>query len=240
MKHITILIDRYKEDFAGLPFMTHLEGQGTIDDVRILVPAVAFFVLTFQDLLRVNAGLVEDPTLRAMAETHRREDAGHEQWFLQDLRRIDAERDIGWLFGPGQQTTRDVAFEVMSETFRAQSDAARLTLPLALEGTGDVFFSRADGYFARAGVYDDVKYFSRMHHEVERAHSVFDEGQSQDIERIELNKVERQECEQVVHRVFEAVGRMCANVYEQIQQERQRRGSQSDDTGARAAVRSRV
>ena len=142
------VIDEGQRRFARLPFFRRLE-DGSPDDARAFVPALAFFVMGFQDILRLNEARMRDPGLRALVRGHRPEDHDHEQWFLEDLRALGLELEVGGLFGPEHAATRDAAYAVMSEVFRANDDVTRLALILVLESTGEVFFSRVPRYVER-------------------------------------------------------------------------------------------
>lgn len=188
MKRILALVQDGQRHFAEEAFFRRLEGRGTVVEARAFIPHLTFFVMGFQDILRLNAEHVRDPAMRAVAERHRREDQGHEAWFLSDLRRLCGDRDIGWMFGPACALTRDCTYALAAEVFRARSDAARLALLLVLEATGDVFFSRIPAFFDRAGFRGSLDYFSRGHHQVERDHVIFEAHVWSDLERIPLDE----------------------------------------------------
>src|SRR5690606_38185151 len=127
-------------------------------------------VFAFQDMLRLNHERMQDPALRKIARQHRSEDAGHEVWFLSDMRKLGVERDIAWLFSEDHRGTRDPSLQLIAEVLGAVDDRQRLAIPLVLEAGGHAFFSRVFGFFERCGVTQKLEYFAETHWEVEMGH----------------------------------------------------------------------
>jgi hypothetical protein len=165
-------------------------------------------VLAFQDVIRLNEPRVEHAFLRRIARHHRREDTGHDRWFLRDLERLG----IGpvtteWMFGSAHQETRDASYALVAEVFRAEHDSARITLILALEAAGHMFFERIAPYTAARGLHD-LEYFAGRHLAVEKDHQHMEDRMRAELERMELGQAERRECVGVVNRVFQAFDAM--------------------------------
>jgi hypothetical protein len=161
--------------------------------------------MTFQDILRVNALLTRDPQIRRIVRHHRAEDAGHERWFLDDLAAMQVPApDLRWLFGERHRPTRDAAFALMSEVYRATDDRLRLVLVKTLESAGHVFFGRVAAAVERAGWGKVLKYFSFSHLEVEKSHQVFEDEMSRTVSSIRLDAKARAEAKQLVDRCYEA------------------------------------
>ena len=83
--------------------------------------------------------------------------------------------DVSWLFGERHTPTRDAAYALMSEVYRATDDRLRLVLVKTLESAGHVFFGRVAEVVERAGWSKLLKYFSFSHLEVEKNHQVFED-----------------------------------------------------------------
>ncbi len=212
MKRVQEEIHQRAVVFERQPFFQRLELTETIEHARAFAPGLTFFVMAFQDMLRLNERNVTDPKLRAIAHHHRMEDMGHDSWFLHDMAALGTERDVRWLFGPEHETTRDTAYQLVAEAFRADDDHVRIVLPLVLEATGGVFFSRVPGYLERAGCTLPVKYFSRRHEQVERAHSMFEAELMGTLHAIELTPVQREAASALVDRAFAAMTRMVTDL----------------------------
>jgi hypothetical protein len=216
MQDVLAAIDSATEQYARSPLFRLLEQQGTPEDIRTFIPTVTFFAFTFQDVLRLNEQRVKSPELRRIATQHRREDAGHDAWLYRDMRKLGLEQNIPSMFSKPYRVTRDTAFEVLSEVYRASSDATRLVIPLALESTGNVFFEAVTGFFERVGVSDGLEYFSRRHWNVERGHSMFDGGDAQQLRQLALTTMERDECIGAIKRVVAALIRWADDTHEQM------------------------
>jgi hypothetical protein len=198
-----------QHELAGHPFLQRLErGPAGAEHARRIAADLTFWVMTFQDVLRMNLARVQQPLLAQIAQHHLEEDAGHEVWFWRDAQRLSAVHPPEWYFGPEHAPTREVSLEILGEVFRACSDGARLALILALEGAGAEFFGRVVAYFERAGVSDGLMYFADAHRQVEQSHSVFDVQAESRIDRVELSDAVLGESLGVVRRVFQSFHRL--------------------------------
>jgi hypothetical protein len=168
-------------------------------------PDLTFWVMAFQDILRLNAKLTQDPTIRKIVRHHRAEDLGHERWFLDDLAAMQVPApDVRWLFGERHSSTRDAAYALMSEVYRTTDDRMRLVLVKTLESAGHVFFGRIAAAVEKAGWTKMLKYFSFSHLEVEKNHEVFEEEISRTVSGIKLAPKARAEAKQLVDRCYAA------------------------------------
>jgi hypothetical protein len=167
-------------------FLQLLEGPGTLDDVRRMAPRLAFFVLAFQDVTRLAHRRSSDPELRAMSRDHQLEDQGHDRWYLADLERFGISCTIDWLFSAEHESTRDVAYALVSEVNRAKDDRSRLAVVLALEAIGAGFFRRIIGFLERIGGTEGLRYFARSHALVESRHGVFEEANRSRLEALDV------------------------------------------------------
>ena len=216
MKLVLKEIASRQTEFENLPLFLRLDMSRRLQDAMIFVPGMAFFVLTFQDILRLNEAKIIDPLLKQIAQHHRQEDLGHDHWFLNDLNALNFPCDVARLFGDEFQVTRDISFEIVSEIFQASDDRVRIVLPLALEAMGHVLFNRAHAFFARSGCPVKLKYFSKEHLQIELDHQLFDTEIDDRIQSIELSPVLRAEAIAMVNRAFDAVTRMVNYLDQQI------------------------
>jgi hypothetical protein len=177
--------------------------------VLSFAPDLTFWVMAFQDILRLNATLTRDPQIRRIVRHHRAEDAGHERWFLDDLAAMQIPvPDVRWLFGERHASTRDAAYALVSEVYRATDDRLRLVLVKTLESAGHVFFGRIAAIVERAGLGKTLKYFSFSHLEVEKNHQVFEDEIARIVSGIKLPAPVRTKAKQLVDRCYAAFGTM--------------------------------
>lgn len=190
------------------PLLKRLEGAGTVEQMQVLAPRFTFYVMCFQDMLRLGSALTTDPVLRELAVTHEAEDLGHEQWFLYDLEALGVERNLAWTFSPEHAVTRDISYRIMAEIVGATHDATRLAVLLALEGIGAEFFGRVIGYLDRLGRAQGLRYFARSHQIVEQSHEVFEAHAQSRLSAIEVPSSVMAETVRAVARTFEAMARL--------------------------------
>jgi hypothetical protein len=205
MKTIQDYIKTKQVEFAHCPLINHIRKRLPLQKTMGFAPYGAFWVMTFQDILRLNAILIKDPQLREFARHHREEDAGHEKWFLQDLDfMFDVQKlTISWLYGPGCSVIRDGSYRVMSELFKAESDQQRTVLLLALESTSQVFSREITSYIYDMGYAEKLKYFSKTHFDAENEHAMYEEEGEQQLQAIKFTPHEREKSIDLVNYIYE-------------------------------------
>ncbi|HUJ58821.1 MAG TPA: hypothetical protein VLX92_10020 [Kofleriaceae bacterium] len=209
MRTVRAYIAGCQKGFALHPLFELLHAAPTLELASRVAPRLAFWVMAFQDLLRLNEQLVTDPELRRIARHHKAEDAGHDRWFVADLERLSAGGlGIAQLFGPDHRATRDAAYALVSEVFRAASDLERIVLLLAVESTGHVFFERMATFASSHAGGEQLRYFSGHHLKVEQAHAVFEQRALATLDAYTLGPVEAARARALVARVYAAFGAM--------------------------------
>ena len=184
------------------PFLTHLQHDATVEDVRAVAPHVAFFVLCFQDVLRLVHEHTTDPDLKQIAETHRHEDSGHDLWYLHDLDRLGVALEVRDLFVEERARIRDVAYTQIADAIRSSDDRSRLGVVLALEAAGAEFFGSMIEGLERLTHDEALLYFARPHQKVEQSHDLFDDDKSRRMNEIPVPADVLPEVLAVVERTF--------------------------------------
>jgi hypothetical protein len=193
-------------------FFARLDRNEPFEKGMDFAAGLTFWVFAFQDILRLNESRVKDADLRRIARHHRTEDKGHDGWFLEDLAELDpTPRDFRWLFGRHHLQTRDAAYALMSEVFRANDDHVRIVLLLTLESAGHVFFERMAAYVARNDASHRLRYFSHEHLAVEKDHELF-EGRLEKALDVDLSLPVRMEAIAMIDRCYEAFGQLFAGL----------------------------
>jgi len=167
-------------------------------------PRLTFWIMTFQDVLRLIPKQVKSKNLRRIATHHKIEDAGHDRWFLQDMSFLkkDQHYNISWLFSKENALVRDFSYSVIAEALKSSKDHLKVTLILILESAGHIFFDQMANYVKLKGYDSDLKYFSSYHLEVEYNHAIFEEQLMEELLRIELSESDRQEVTDLINRVY--------------------------------------
>ncbi|XXX73072.1 hypothetical protein WMF30_36025 [Sorangium sp. So ce134] len=203
MKTVHHHIVRHQEQFSDHPFFARLSTDPPLERLAPFPVCLTFFVMTFQDILRVCDERAADPEYKRMVHRHRLEDAGHDRWFLGDLAALCvAPPTAAELFGEPHRAAREASLALLSDALSARHDACLLTLLLTLESAGHVFFERVARYFARIGERRRLRYFSQTHLDVEKAHDVFEEDTDARIEAIALDQEARTEALRLVDRCY--------------------------------------
>jgi hypothetical protein len=209
MKLVETYVARRQAEFSKHAFFAEDRSRSGLWGLLSFAPDLTFWVMAFQDVLRVNASLTRDPKMRKIVRHHRAEDAGHDRWFLDDLATMQIPApDVRWLFGEKHSPTRDAAYALMAEVYRAEDDRLRLVIVKTLESAGHVFFGRVAEIVERAGLTDVLKYFSFSHLEVEKNHQVFEAEIDRIVSAIKLPPKVRTEAKQLVDRCYAAFNMM--------------------------------
>ena len=205
MKQVEVYVAKRQAHFCDHAFFAEERLSSGLRSGLSFAPDLTFWVMAFQDVLRLNATLTRDPKIRRIVRHHRAEDAGHDRWFLDDLASMQVPApDVRWLFGERHAPTRDAAYALMSEVYRTTDDRLRLVLVKTLESAGHVFFGRVAVAVERAGLSKALKYFSFSHLEVEKNHQVFEEEIARTVSAIRLDPKARTEAKRLVDRCYAA------------------------------------
>lgn len=212
MKAVQAHIDSKQKEFAHHRFFDVLRQMKSLKELGYFVPELTFWVMTFQDILRLNEERVADPYLRKIAHHHRLEDAGHEQWFLHDRayvsNKTSDDEDIRWLFGKETRSMRDPAYAILSEVYKSDNEWLNIALLFAVESSGHVFFERVAEQVEKTGEECKLKYFARSHLDAELAHALFDEEMERGLYATPLPAKIRHDAIQLVDRCYDAFDKM--------------------------------
>ncbi|STX28660.1 Uncharacterised protein [Legionella beliardensis] len=216
MKTLQAYIDSKQHEFMNHPFFEVLEQLDTIEEISYFVPELTFWAMTFQDILRLNEERVTDPYLKKVARHHRLEDAGHEKWFIHDkkyLGELSTDKscnndDVTWLYSKETQLTRDAAYSIMSEIYKASDEILNVVLLLTLESSGHVFFEKVVKQVKKTGEDKNLKYFSSSHLEVEMAHALFEEEMEKNLFSRTIPVETRREALKMIDRCYDAFSKM--------------------------------
>ncbi len=204
MKTIQEYIKTKQEEFAHWPLFNHIRKRLPLQQTMGFAPYIAFWVMTFQDVLRLNEILTKDSKLREFAHQHRQEDSGHEGWFLQDLEvMFGADKvTIGWLYGTNCSSIRDASYTIMAELIKAENDQQRTVLLLTLESTSQIFSKEITSYICDMGYGEKLKYFSKTHFDAESGHAMYEEEGEQQLHAIKFTPQEREKAVALVDLIY--------------------------------------
>lgn len=202
-------ISAQQQNLKNHPFFQTLTRENNFLDTMSVMPKLTFWVMTFQDVLRLTPLRIESKALRRIATHHKIEDAGHDQWFLQDIAFLTQKsNDISWLFGKENELVRFFSYDILSEILTISSDYLRVILILTLESTGHIFFENIAKFVNSHGYESHLKYFSSYHLEVEHNHAIFEEQLNQEIFKIKLSSEDRSQAIDLVDRVYQGFNKV--------------------------------
>jgi hypothetical protein len=206
MKSVHKYLSQKQAKFAQHPFFERVAESKSLDELGPFAQRMAFWVQSFQDILRLNEARVISPDLRHFARCHRDEDSGHNEWFMSDLNVMSSgEPSICLLYSSEHRPTRDASYALISEVFQARNDYERIALLLTLESTAHAFFEHVADFSERAGYSGVLKYFSNHHLIAEQSHQSFDEQNMEAyIDSIQLTQDEEKGIFEMIDRAYEA------------------------------------
>lgn len=192
--------------FAKHPlFDALLRADLPLEQSLAFAPRLAFWVMSFQDVLRLNAQRVRDPDLQMLMLRHRAEERGHDDWFFEDIAVLTGRPlGLGDMWSPAHESTRDASLALISEVLRPMDDRLRVVLVLTLESTSHAFFTRATALTRAVDDGKRLKYFASHHMEAEEHHEVFEDQMEAMLLGLELSPEVRAEAVALVDRLYEA------------------------------------
>jgi hypothetical protein len=217
MKVVLDHIARRQEVFANHPFFEDLKQDRPVEQILAFAPRLAFWVMTFQDVLRLNAHFIKDPNLKRMAIQHRSEEVGHDRWFFEDIQELTGKQlSVSSVFGRAHTATRDATYALISEVYRPVDDRLRIVLVLTMEATSHVFFGRTSILVSAKGCGQRLRYFSDFHVQVEQQHEVFEEEMVRRLRNMELPPELRSQAFALVDRAYAAFDLMLQGLRTEI------------------------
>jgi hypothetical protein len=201
-------IQRARLELRNHAFIQRLQRGASMEQLRSMARGLTFFVMTFQDVLRLARATTTERVLRGIAETHEAEDRGHDQWFLHDARCLGSSCDVQEIFSVEHAVVRDLCYALISEVLCAPSDQQRLSVVLCLEAAGGEFFDRVITVLESIGASEGLRYFARSHQTIEENHDVFDVEAQQRLLSIPIPSDVLESVLRSVERVFLSMTRL--------------------------------
>jgi hypothetical protein len=205
LKTIEKYLTKKQGEFAQHSFFAQIAESRLLNEFGFFAQQMTFWVMTFQDVLRLNEARFASTDFQKIAHSHRLEDEGHNLWFLSDLNQMQIdEPNLRILYSQDHVLTRDATYALVSEIFRAPNDYQRIAFLLTLESLAHVFFERTSNSIKNIGYSSKLKYFSDYHFEIEESHESL--GQSLEIcfDGVHLNQDDETSIFDMIDRVHTA------------------------------------
>lgn len=179
MQQLQPVIRKLKTHFGSHPLFARMKtAQTDLRKALAFAPPAAFWVLAFQDVIRLNARRANAPEIRSLLEHHAREDAGHERWFLDDIQTAYGElfTTPHSIFSAETLEIRELVYGIVGESLSLSDDKLRLIYVDLLESTAQVFFGHVSEFLRKSGHFHHLKYFGAMHRDAESSHEIFEDS----------------------------------------------------------------
>jgi hypothetical protein len=216
MKTLEIYIEAKQKELMDNLFFKELKQVNDLLKMKSYVNKLTFWVMTFQDVLRLNELHVRDPELKNKLHEHRLEDSGHEKWFLHDKKyiedlkekQLDNNQTIAWLYNSDSQPIRDATYALVSEIFREEEDLLRVVFLLVLEAAAHIFFGNMVKQVKKIGEDDNLHYFSSLHFNAEESHEMFTMESQNNLFAKYISPNKRRDALKMIDRCFKAFNLM--------------------------------
>jgi len=161
MRSILDAVDRVAADFAEHSFLVSLDYAASLERLRRFVPGLTFWVLAYQDVLRLHEEMARDPLVRRVATTLRQNERGDDATFLSDMHLLGSELDLRSAFGREHVHVRDGAYALTSELFRAETEHARLAVLLVVAAESAVLRAKLGRFAERIAYREPLRWIPR-------------------------------------------------------------------------------
>lgn len=166
------------------------------------VKNLTFYVLAFQDIMRLAAECVTNPLLSEIVQNHYEACRGHDQRFLNDLELLTEIPTLHFLFSSSHHPVRDIAYELIADILRTDTDLQRTALILSLETAGEIFFQEIISAFEQRDRQYNLQYFTRLHHDLTLSQIKSEQSWENQLADIPVGLVELELCENTVNLTF--------------------------------------
>lgn len=184
-------------------FFRKLESINSLNQLAPMAQQIAFWVMSFQDLLEFNVKKIQDCKLKELLRLHQSEDAGHEEWFLHDLSAMAIEEPgIRTLYSEQHMPIRGTTYAIFAKVFEARNDHERIALLLTIESAAKVFFSKISHFSERLQASKKLKYFSNHHLAAEENHESLDQEMDEFLSQMWLADASKQAVHEIVDYVY--------------------------------------
>ncbi len=219
MKTVREYLEQKQIKFREHTFFKKLFADRAPENLANFGQKMTFWVMCFQDVLRLNTAHITHPLLYQVARTHQLEDAGHEKWFLNDLNRLGCGApNLQSLYSLESAPIRCASYALVSEVFRANNDFERIALLLSLESTAQVFFEHITEFSESVGYSSFLEYFSNHHLDAEENHESFNQEMEAQIDNLQLTPEEQKGVFELIDRVFASFTTMFDELQDTLQQ----------------------
>lgn len=227
MKTILQLVEHKKEELQNNVFCEWMTTLQKNEDPFSFVPAMAFFVLSFRDILNLAKRPGSTDKWDIAINHHCEEDKNHWLWYVHDLEKL------GFAFETWGPRSGDILRAMWSDSNRPVRDMVYLVTHLvqnhrnpfitlavieSLEAAFGVFIEVLRPQVKKHELYEQLKYFGKEHDEGEQSHAlgnwVDGVNVNQELETIVLTPEEISLASECVNKIFKQFDVLFLNWFE--------------------------
>ncbi len=240
MKEILQKISLKKQALGKEPFIEWLKNKDiTIKEKYSFVPAMAFFIMGFKDILLHLKATSPETEIGKLVITHCDEDLGHWEWYIKDLEKLgfdfsawgeDLTSFFSRFWGNDTRECRHLVYLIMHYAQSTSDPRVLLVMIEVMEATFGVFIGALHRSSINTGIDEKLEFFGLKHRVAESNHSLGNwvgEGDvSGELDKIVLLPELRQLSSHIVDDLFNQFGSMfdewflLSNSYQQNIKER--------------------
>ena len=182
MNEILARITHAKQQLSHSAFLKALASNAiTTEEKLSFVPAMAFFVMGFRDILSYLRYPHPKTPLEKSVNRHCDEDAGHWEWYVRDLQRLgysfsawgpDLVSFFDRLWSNDTQACRDLVYTTLHYAKRSDDPAVRLVIIEVMEATFGAFIDALHQSTSQSAHYSELQFFGLLHYQAERDHEL--------------------------------------------------------------------
>ncbi len=205
MHAISLSIEKSKKQFLTHPFFHFLNNDDLPVEQRLrFLPRLSHFVMSFSDInkyiLPFNS---PDSFLEQAVNRHAEEDAGHWQWFLNDLDKTGFNKQapftehLEYLWSESMQNSRKLSYDLIA-LLANQPAKMRLVMIEVMEATGNAMFDTLSRIAANLN--PPLEYCGTLHLSHETGHTIGSEEAF--IDGVTFSSSEREQAEHIIKAGF--------------------------------------
>jgi len=154
-------IQDHRQRISQHPFLVRVTRSVSLAEIQPALPAFSFWIMSFQDVLRVSEERATGAEVRQFIRNHRAEAVGQDKWFVCDLLKLEGQLpDLLALFGARHTMSRNASYALLAEAYNARSDLNRLLLIQSAQVLNALLLSEMTTFMGRARVKPELRYFS--------------------------------------------------------------------------------
>jgi len=204
MKTIKEYIASRQQLVTQHPILLNIQHEGTLQQALQGLPNLAFWMLGFQDMLRISILRIQAAEERNLAHCYFLEMNNSVRWFIHDLTRLGGPfPSLLEVFSEENKDTRCATYGLLSEVFATGSDHERLVLVMAATAIARAFQSSMAALTAREGVLVPLRYFSRRDQPISPSQEAVIAQGALILESLTLSDLERAVGRHLVNRVYD-------------------------------------